>query len=88
MIRYTKIPYAVRILLTNKCNLNCSFCLRDSSDKTPGKELNTEEWLNFFDRLRELRVFRISLSGGEIFLRDDLFLLLRKLRENRMHQIT
>lgn len=88
MIRFTKIPYAVRLLLTDRCNLNCIFCLRDSENQGSGEELNTEQWLRFFVRLKELRVFRISLSGGEIFLRDDIFVLLKRLKENRMHRVS
>ena len=88
MINFTKIPHSVRLLLTNKCNLNCSFCLRDASNDNLQDELSTSEWLNFFDRLKELKVFNISLSGGEIFLRDDFFVLLEKLRKNRMHRIS
>jgi SynChlorMet cassette radical SAM/SPASM protein ScmE len=74
--------------LTYKCNLKCDFCLNDASNKADKDELGTAEWLKFFERLRELRVFNISFSGGEIFLRDDLFVLLGKLRENRMHRIS
>lgn len=82
------MPHSIRILLTNKCNLHCDFCLNNSIYKTDKEELSTSEWLNFFERLKELKVFNISLSGGEIFLRDDLFILLKKLRENRMHRIS
>jgi SynChlorMet cassette radical SAM/SPASM protein ScmE len=88
MIGYSKIPHSVRILLTNKCNLNCNFCLIDAQKNPNKEELKTTEWLTFFERLKELRVFNVSISGGETFLRNDLFVLLRKLRENRMHRIT
>ncbi len=88
MIRYTQIPHSVRILLTSRCNLNCCFCLNDAENRSDKEELLTEEWLKFFERLKDLRIFNISLSGGEIFLRNDLFQLLEKLRENRMHRIT
>ncbi|MHA1704731.1 MAG: radical SAM protein [Promethearchaeota archaeon] len=88
MIRYTKVPHTVQILLTHKCNLHCNFCLIDASNKVNKEELNTIEWLKFFERLRELRIFNIILSGGEIFLRNDLFVLLKRLRENSIHRIT
>jgi SynChlorMet cassette radical SAM/SPASM protein ScmE len=88
MIRYSKIPHSVRILLTNRCNLNCNFCLIDAQKNANKEELQTNDWLNFFERLKELRVFNVSISGGEIFLRNDLLVLLKKLRENRMHRIT
>lgn len=88
MIRFSRVPHSIRLLLTDICNLNCSFCLANASAQ-PGKDdLGTGDWLRFFDRLKELQVFNISLSGGEIFLRGDLFVLLRKLRENRSHRLT
>jgi MoaA/NifB/PqqE/SkfB family radical SAM enzyme len=49
--------------------------------------LSTAEWISFFDRLAELKVFEIDISGGEIFLRDDLFVLLRHLRKLKRHRI-
>ena len=88
MIRYTKVPHSIRILLTNKCNLHCNFCFIDSSNNADKEELTTTEWLKFFERLKELFIFDVSLSGGEIFLRNDLFVLLKRLRENLMHKIT
>lgn len=88
MIKKSKIPHAVRLNLTKKCNLHCDFCLADASSEADKDELSTDEWLKFFERLKELKIFMVSLSGGEIFLRDDLFVLLKKLRENRMHRLT
>lgn len=88
MNSYIKVPHSIRILLTNRCNLHCKFCFIDASNKANKKELNTTEWLKFFERLKELRIFNVSLSGGEIFLRNDLFVLLKRLQENRMHRIT
>ncbi len=88
MIRYTKVPHTIQILLSSRCNLHCEFCFMDASNKENKKELTTAEWLPFFERLKELQIFNIRLSGGEIFLRDDLFTLLTKLRENRVHRIT
>jgi radical SAM protein with 4Fe4S-binding SPASM domain len=89
MIRYSKIPYAIRLLLTKRCNLNCTFCLDDAWNAAPrSEELTTSEWLKFFERLKELKIFDVSLSGGEIFLRDDLFTMLKTLKENRVHRLT
>ncbi len=88
MIRNTKIPHSVRIILTDRCNLNCTFCLMDAGQKRVQDELKTEDWFRFFARLKALQVFNVSLSGGEILLRDDLLLLLQKLRDNRMHKIS
>ena len=88
MIRNTKVPHTVQLLLSSRCNLHCEFCFIDAPGKENINELTTAEWLSFFERLKELRVFNVRLSGGEIFLRDDLFVLLTKLRENRVHRIS
>lgn len=39
-------------------------------------ELNTKEWLNLLKRLKDIQVFSIDLSGGEMFLREDIFEIL------------
>lgn len=88
MFRYTKTPHSVRVVLSRNCNLHCDYCLNDSSIRTNDEELHTSEWLKLFERLKELRVFNVTLSGGEIFLRKDIFVLLKRLRENRMHQLS
>lgn len=88
MIRFAKTPTSVRLTLTNRCNLFCNFCLSNATSEVNEEELGTQEWLDFFYRLKELRVFNVSFSGGEIFLRNDLFVLLKKLRSNQMHRIT
>jgi Fe-coproporphyrin III synthase len=88
MIWNTTVPHSVRLLLTQQCNLKCKFCFINATEKVELKELTTEEWLRFFSRLKELLIFNLIISGGEIFLRNDLFILLGRLRENRIHRIT
>jgi len=89
MARFAKIPYSIRLLLTKRCNLTCTFCLDDAANAAPRSgELTTDQWLVFIKRLKELKVFDVSLSGGEIFLRDDLFVILRALKDNRAHRVT
>ncbi len=85
--KYSKTPLTARLLLTGKCNLDCPFCLTDATKGGKGAELSTEEWFTFFEKLKQLRIFNLILSGGELFLRDDIFALLKKLRDNKMHRI-
>jgi SynChlorMet cassette radical SAM/SPASM protein ScmE len=71
------------ISLTGKCNLHCDYCfyaqeMHNRSD-LPGKE-----WFTFFDELGGLAVRSMTLSGGEVFVRSDLFELIDRLIENRM----
>lgn len=47
-------------------------------------DLPTDRWLNFFTELGELAVQRVTLSGGEVFTRPDLFQLIDALIDNKM----
>lgn len=66
------------LVLTDKCNLRCSFCLcLDSLNKQ--KELSLEDAISFIDWQLELypeEQFKIELFGGEPLLRWDKVLKL------------
>ncbi|MCP5102373.1 MAG: radical SAM protein [bacterium] len=75
--RVTASPTTIQLLLTRKCNLDCLYCGAaqfDAKEKEP--ELTTGEWTNLLKRLKEIQVFRLDFSGGEIFLREDIFHIL------------
>jgi radical SAM protein with 4Fe4S-binding SPASM domain len=75
--RVTIAPTMVQILLTRKCNLHCSYCGADKFNEVEKEEeLNTKEWLNLLKRLKAIQVFSLDLSGGEMFLREDIFEIL------------
>ena len=65
------IPYSVMFELTYRCNLNCRHCfiVKDGNIN----ELSTEEVKNIIDQLVEIGTFFLAFTGGEIFMRDDLF---------------
>jgi len=77
MMQKRRVPAAptfVQILLTRECNLACDYCSAaqfDANEKEP--DLTSEEWLKVLARLKEIQVFRLDISGGEIFLRKDIF---------------
>jgi len=61
--------------VTYRCNEKCSHCYLDvlpPGAKVPG-ELSTEEAKRVIDELAELGALTISFSGGEVFLRKDIF---------------
>jgi len=61
--------------LTYRCNERCTHCYLDvlsPGSKVPG-ELSTQEAKQTIDRLAELGALSITFSGGELFLRSDLF---------------
>jgi Fe-coproporphyrin III synthase len=81
-------PHAVRLVLTQKCNLACVHCLADARPHAARNELTTDEWLLLICRLRELKVFDISLTGGEMLTRPDIITLLEQLAIPRFCRIT
>lgn len=70
----SRSPLVIQILLTRACNINCIYCSAEEmrlKEKEP--ELNTNEWKKLIKRLKEIQLFSLSISGGEIFLRNDIF---------------
>src|SRR5919197_72303 len=68
--------------INNACNLSCAHCLVSSG---PGKEpgLPIEQLLRVVDRAAELGLERLYITGGEPFVRKDIFTLLRHATETR-----
>lgn len=66
---------AVHWEMTYRCNERCTHCYLDvlpPSAQMPG-ELTTDEAKRVIDELAELGALTITFSGGEIFLRRDIF---------------
>ena len=64
------IPLSVQLDLTYRCNERCVHCYLDHDDHG---EMTTTEIKDLLDQLAAAGVFFLILSGGEIFLRKDLF---------------
>ena len=56
--------------ITLACCFNCAYC-GSKAGHSREKELTTEECLRIADQLAELGCQRVSLIGGEVFLRRD-----------------
>lgn len=65
-------PRSVDLEITSFCNLRCAYCSHFSSPGDVNEDLPLAEWRAFFDELGRLAVMRVTLSGGEPFLRTDL----------------
>lgn len=74
-LRNENILFSALIELTYKCNLKCIHCyaLGESAEKY---ELSTLEIFKLLDDLREAGVFKLTLTGGEMFMREDIFEIL------------
>ncbi len=76
-------PETIDLSLTGQCNLACRYCYYADEmaalDDLPGRR-----WMDFFTEAGGIGVQRLTLSGGEVFTRPDLFPLIDSLIENRM----
>jgi radical SAM protein with 4Fe4S-binding SPASM domain len=81
--RGARIPLSVHFDLTYRCPQRCLHCYLPESwrrRKTPESELSTAEIHNILDQLAAAGTFFLSFSGGEIFLRPDIFTILEYAR--------
>lgn len=77
-----KIPLAVTLSLTNRCNFRCVYC--HVPDLAHG-EMDTEEWLHAIDELAAAGMIRASVMGGEPLLRRDCGEIIRHLKHRGVH---
>ncbi|HJO95567.1 MAG TPA: radical SAM protein [Victivallales bacterium] len=63
--------------MTKQCNLYCAHCYADASlNKKSSDELTTEEGKKFIDSLAAFNIPVLLFSGGEPFVRKDIFELI------------
>jgi SynChlorMet cassette radical SAM/SPASM protein ScmE len=77
------LPRSVDIAITGRCNLRCQYCFY-ADEMVALSDLPTEQWLAFFEKLGELAVQRVTLTGGEVFTRRDFFELVDGVVANKM----
>lgn len=65
--------YSVHIDLTYLCNLRCIHCYHDFDEYSAKYEMSSDDIFQFIDEIYELGALHITLSGGEVFLRNDFW---------------
>ncbi|MBI4614317.1 MAG: radical SAM protein [Planctomycetes bacterium] len=65
-----RIPFAVMVELTHRCNLRCVHCYCPPTAPAKG-ELTLAEWETIFDKLAEAGTIQVALTGGDPLLRRD-----------------
>lgn len=73
-----RFPHAVQANLTFRCNLRCVYC-GITEDRRP--EMTTAEVSSMVEQFAALGTSRISFTGGEPLLREDLPEIVRRCRE-------
>lgn len=76
-------PRSVDLSLTGKCNLHCEYCFY-ADEMTGRSDLSASQWKTFFSELKAIGVRNVTLSGGEVFMRRDLWELLDELIDSRI----
>jgi cyclic pyranopterin phosphate synthase len=70
----------VRLAVTDRCNLRCTYCMPEHMQFLQRRELLTyEEILHLMQLLAAEGVSKVRITGGEPFLRKDLLHLLENL---------
>jgi AdoMet-dependent heme synthase len=64
------VPLSVHLDVTYRCNERCVHCYLDHDDHG---EMTTEEIKDVLTQLSEAGVFFLTISGGEVLMRRDLF---------------
>lgn len=82
-IEYEK-PYIATWYITNKCNLNCSYCFVDIKDKKSNSEISTEDAKKVIDKLADNEIYQLNFAGGEPLLREDILILAKYARNRGM----
>ncbi len=78
-------PFIANWIITGRCNCKCPFCeLGDQSKYKPEEEITTKRALEIVRELKEIGIRYLTLSGGEVFLRKDIFDIIKKLKENKI----
>lgn len=73
-----KSPSSLVLFVTNRCQMACPFCFFQNSLNRGDSELSLEEITKLATSLKTIR--RLSLTGGEPFLRKDLTDICRAFR--------
>ncbi|SFW82599.1 GTP 3',8-cyclase MoaA [Chitinophaga sancti] len=79
---HNRIINYIRLAVTDRCNLRCTYCMPEQMQFLQRKELLTnEEILTLLKPLAAAGINKLRITGGEPFLRKDLMPLLAALKE-------
>ena len=77
--RFGRPQRSLRVSVTDRCNLRCSYCMPEESYVWLPKSdiLSFDETLRLVQRFADLGVDRVRITGGEPLIRQDLPELVR-----------
>jgi len=72
------MPLTVAVEVTQRCNLQCEYCCVGGMDCN---DLPTVEWKRIFKELTDNKILNVEITGGEPFVRKDLFELIDVIKD-------
>ncbi len=81
--QYNRPINYLRLAVTDRCNLRCSYCMPEHGMKFLSKTaiLSFEEMLRLCDILAKMGINKVRITGGEPFVRNNLMDFLWKLSD-------
>lgn len=70
----------LRVIVTNKCNLNCFFCHREGI-KSHEQKLSLEQLLACIEILTNIGIMKVKFIGGEPTICAGLDYLVREIKK-------
>ena len=71
------VPLVMSWNVTRECNMKCSHCYINATEKKLANELTTQEAKKLMDQICQVSKPLLILSGGEPLLRPDIFELIK-----------
>ena len=82
----SKHPISINILSTSRCNFNCKICSYYGNSDTSFSEISFKDIIDFLDQVKVFKPL-IFLGGGEPFLREDIYSILREIKKRKLKVI-
>lgn len=76
-------PIGIGWIIIGGCNLKCIHCY-GNIEQLPNIVLSTTDCLFIADKIIEANIMRVTISGGEPMLRDDIFCIIQKFYDNNI----
>jgi len=76
-------PIIVCLNVTNRCNMNCSYCYGDYYNRKTC-DFTTDQLLELIDTLSMMGTRLIHLGGGEPLIRDDISKIISHIKEKNI----
>jgi cyclic pyranopterin phosphate synthase len=86
--RFGRPLKSLRISVTKACDYRCIYCHREGLKRDVNDELTPSELYKLAKASTELGIYRVKITGGEPLLREDLPLIISKLKEAGMKEVS